>query len=115
MHVGQLSENTDIPHDLQFTEATGFLEHANADAASERALERGKNQLGTLGSGNHFLEVQVRGSHLLSKSSRCDGIECEGNICVMIHTGSRGFGYQICDEHVKSWIQVAETIWYQST
>ena len=47
------------PHDLQYTEASGFLEHANADAASQRALERGKNQLGTLGSGNHFLEVQV--------------------------------------------------------
>ncbi|MBI1927047.1 RtcB family protein, partial [Candidatus Poribacteria bacterium] len=48
-----------LPEDLQFTEAHGFLELANADAASKRALERGKNQLGTLGSGNHFLEVQV--------------------------------------------------------
>lgn len=95
------------PHDLQFTEATGFLEHANANAASKRALERGKNQLGTLGSGNHFLEVQVVDRIFYQKAADAMGLNV-GNICVMIHTGSRGFGYQICDEHVKSWIQVGE-------
>ena len=95
------------PGDLNFTEATGFLQNANANAASQRALERGKNQLGTLGSGNHFLEVQAVDRVFYREAADAMGLS-EGNICVMIHTGSRGFGYQICDEHVKSWVKVAE-------
>ncbi len=93
--------------DLQFTEANGFLSLANADAVSERALERGKNQLGTLGSGNHFLEVQVVDRILYREAAEVMGLT-EGQICVMIHSGSRGFGYQVCDEHVKTWVQVAK-------
>ena len=92
--------------DLQFTEANGFLAFADSDAPSKRALERGKNQLGTLGSGNHFLEVQVVDRVLYREAADVMGL-IEGQICVMIHTGSRGFGYQVCDEHVKTWIQVA--------
>ncbi len=95
------------PDDLQYTEATGTLHHASADAASQRALERGKNQLGTLGSGNHFLEVQIVDRIFYQEAADAMGLEV-GNVCVMIHTGSRGFGYQICDEHVKSWVQVTE-------
>ena len=95
------------PHDLQYTEASGYLHDANAAAASKRALERGKNQLGTLGSGNHFLEVQVVDKIFYQDAADAMGLNV-GNICVMIHTGSRGFGYQICDEHVKSWINVSE-------
>ena len=93
--------------DLQFTEANGFLSLANADAVSKRALERGKNQLGTLGSGNHFLEVQVVDRILYREAAEVMGLT-EGQICVMIHSGSRGFGYQVCDEHVKTWVQVAK-------
>ena len=74
------------PGDLNFTEATGFLQHANADAASKRALERGKNQLGTLGSGNHFLEVQTVDRVFYREAADAMGLS-EGNICVMIHTG----------------------------
>ena len=96
-----------FPEDLQFTEANGFLSRANADAVSERALERGKNQLGTLGSGNHFLEVQVVDRILYREAAEVMGLT-EGQICVMIHSGSRGFGYQVCDEHVKTWVQVAK-------
>ncbi len=96
-----------LPEDLQFTEAHGFLELANAEAASKRALERGKNQLGTLGSGNHFLEVQVVDRILYREAAEVMGLT-EGQICVMIHTGSRGFGYQVCDEHVKTWVKVAQ-------
>ena len=92
--------------DLQFTEANGFLAFADSNAPSKRALERGKNQLGTLGSGNHFLEVQVVDRVLYREAADVMGL-AEGQICVMIHTGSRGFGYQVCDEHVKTWIQVA--------
>ena len=93
--------------DLQFTEANGFLDFADAGAPSKRALERGKNQLGTLGSGNHFLEVQVVDRVLYREAADVMGLS-EGQICVMIHTGSRGFGYQVCDEHVKTWIDVAK-------
>ncbi|MDE0185500.1 MAG: RtcB family protein [Candidatus Poribacteria bacterium] len=93
--------------DLQFTEANGFLDFADAGAPSKRALERGKNQLGTLGSGNHFLEVQVVDRVLYREAAEVMGLS-EGQICVMIHTGSRGFGYQVCDEHVKTWIDVAK-------
>ena len=93
--------------DLQFTEANGFLDFADSDAPSKRALERGKNQLGTLGSGNHFLEVQVVDRVLYREAADVMGLS-EGQICVMIHTGSRGFGYQVCDEHVKTWIDVAK-------
>ncbi len=93
--------------DLQFTEANGFLDFADASAPSKRALERGKNQLGTLGSGNHFLEVQVVDRVLYREAAEVMGLS-EGQICVMIHTGSRGFGYQVCDEHVKTWIDVAK-------
>ena len=93
--------------DLQFTEANGFLSLANAEAVSKRALERGKNQLGTLGSGNHFLEVQVVDRILYREAAEVMGLT-EGQICVMIHSGSRGFGYQVCDEHVKTWVQVAK-------
>ncbi|MCZ6677532.1 MAG: RtcB family protein [Candidatus Poribacteria bacterium] len=96
-----------LPEDLQFTEAHGFLPRANADAASKRALERGKNQLGTLGSGNHFLEVQVVDRVLYREAAEVMGLT-EGQICIMIHTGSRGFGYQVCDEHVKTWVKVAK-------
>ncbi len=92
--------------DLQFTEASGFLSFADSNAPSKRALERGKNQLGTLGSGNHFLEVQVVDRVLYREAAEVMGLT-EGQICVMIHTGSRGFGYQVCDEHVKTWIEVA--------
>ena len=96
-----------FPEDLQFTEADGFFSLASADAPSKRALERGKNQLGTLGSGNHFLEIQVVDRIFYREAAEAMGLT-EGQICVMIHTGSRGFGYQVCDEHVKTWIQVSQ-------
>ncbi|MDE0041710.1 MAG: RtcB family protein, partial [Candidatus Poribacteria bacterium] len=96
-----------LPEDLGFTEANGRLASADATAASKRALERGKNQLGTLGSGNHFLEMQVVDRILYREAADAMGLS-EGQVCVMIHTGSRGFGYQVCDEHVKTWIKVAQ-------
>ena len=95
------------PTDLEFTEATGFLDQADAYAASERALQRGQNQLGTLGSGNHFLEIQVVARVFYPEAAEVMGL-WPGQICVMIHTGSRGFGHQVCDEHVKTWVKVAQ-------
>lgn len=67
----------------------------------KRAIERGRPQLGTLGAGNHFLEIQVVEDIYDSESARILGIEHVDQVTIMIHTGSRGLGYQICDDNVK--------------
>jgi tRNA-splicing ligase RtcB len=85
--------------DLQFTEANGRLEGADPDLVSERAYTRGYDQCGTLGSGNHFLEVQVVDRILDPVAAQVMGLE-EGQITVLIHSGSRGLGYQVCDDHL---------------
>lgn len=88
--------------DLEFTEARGCLPNANPDVVSKKALERGKRQLGTLGSGNHFLEVQ-RVERIFDKTSaEVLGLE-EDQITIMIHSGSRGLGYQVCDDYLHGW------------
>lgn len=87
--------------DLECTEARGVLEGADPDAVSERAYERGRDQLGTLGSGNHFLEVQVIDRVFDEGMARHLGLEA-GQVTVMIHSGSRGFGYQICEDSLES-------------
>ncbi|HOW58115.1 MAG TPA: RtcB family protein [Candidatus Omnitrophota bacterium] len=83
--------------DLSCTEAGGCLDGADPDAVSERAYQRGMDQLGTLGSGNHFLEVQVVDQILDAALASKFGLET-GQVTVMIHSGSRGFGYQICED-----------------
>ena len=82
------------PGDLEHTEAGGSIEGANPDFVSERALKRGGDQCGTLGSGNHFLEVQVVDEIFDEKAAAVMGLKKDG-ICVMIHSGSRGLGYQV--------------------
>ena len=86
--------------DLEHTEARGCLEGADPDALSPRALERGVDQCGTLGSGNHFLEVQRVEEVFDPEAARVMGVEL-GGVCVMIHSGSRGLGYQVCDDALK--------------
>lgn len=83
--------------DIDFTEAGGRLEGADPDTVSERALERGEEQCGTLGSGNHFLEIQVVDHIFDEEAATVLGLE-KDMICVMIHSGSRGLGYQVCDD-----------------
>lgn len=83
--------------DLEHTEDGGCLAHADPDAVSDRAMERGKKQLGTLGSGNHFLEVGVVDTIYDTETAQTFGL-FEGQITLMIHSGSRGFGYQVCDD-----------------
>jgi tRNA-splicing ligase RtcB len=87
--------------DLEYTEEHGAMAGADLTGVSERALERGMPQLGTLGAGNHFLEVQEVAEVYDLGAARDLGI-AEGQITVMIHTGSRGLGYQICDDNVKT-------------
>ncbi|MBI1977412.1 MAG: RtcB family protein [Candidatus Omnitrophica bacterium] len=89
-----------VEEDLQYTEASGLLEGADPDAVSERAHQRGRDQLGTLGSGNHFLEVQVIDQIFDTEAAARFGLS-EGQVTVMIHSGSRGFGYQICDDFLE--------------
>lgn len=86
--------------DLDFIEENGSMESADPSVLSSRALDRGQDQLGTLGSGNHFLEVDVVDRIFDSKAAEMMGL-FKNQIVVLIHTGSRGFGYQICDDYIK--------------
>ena len=85
--------------DLLHTEEGGRLGGADPGHVSERAHARGANQLGTLGSGNHFLEVQVVDLLLDERAAHALGLR-EGQVTVMIHCGSRGLGHQVCTDHV---------------
>jgi len=86
--------------DLDFIEERGQLADAEPSNITERALERGKGQLGSLGSGNHFLEVQVVDELFYEDAADVMGL-FKGQVTVMIHCGSRGFGYQVCDDYLK--------------
>jgi len=89
--------------DLDCTEENGAIQGADPDAVSERAYERGKAQSGTLGSGNHFLEIQVIDQ--LYDRDICDYLELRlGQVVVMIHSGSRGLGYQVCEEYSRNMV-----------
>jgi tRNA-splicing ligase RtcB len=83
--------------DIDFTEAHGQLEGAEPDLVSDRAKTRGAEQCGTLGSGNHFLEVQIVDHVFDEDAASVMGLE-KDMVCVMIHSGSRGLGYQVCDD-----------------
>ncbi len=89
-----------VKEDLEVTEDGGRLDGADPDKISPRAYERGKGQAGTLGSGNHFLEVQVVEEIFDEKLAKMLGV-FPGQITVMIHSGSRGFGHQVCDDNLR--------------
>ncbi len=93
------------PEDLRRTEEGGRLANANPDKVSARAKERGRTQLGTLGAGNHFLEVDVVERIYDEEAARVMGLE-EGMLAVQIHCGSRGFGHQICTDYVRAFQKV---------
>jgi tRNA-splicing ligase RtcB len=86
---------------LDRTEAGGRLEGADPDAVSKRAYERGKDQVGSLGAGNHFIEVQVVDEIFDERAAEAFGV-AKGAIMFMIHCGSRGFGHQVCDDFIKT-------------
>ena len=88
--------------DLEYTEEHGYMQGADIDKVSERAKTRGMPQSGTLGSGNHFLEVQVVDEIYNPTIAQVFGIEDIGQILLLVHTGSRGFGYQVCDDYLKT-------------
>lgn len=86
--------------DLEHMEENGRIDGADPAAVSSKAKDRGRPQLGTLGAGNHFLEVQRVDKILNAEIAEKFGIHSIGQITVMIHTGSRGFGHQIADEYI---------------
>lgn len=90
-----------VQADLEVTEETGKLKGANPDKVSARAKQRGTPQSGTLGSGNHFLEVQIVREIYDEAAAKAMGIDHPGQILVLIHTGSRGLGHQVCDDYLK--------------
>ena len=89
-----------LPEDIERTEERGAMEGADPSALSEKALARGKQQLGTLGSGNHFLEVDLIEEVYNATAADAFGL-VQGSVCVMLHSGSRGLGYQVCDDHLR--------------
>lgn len=86
--------------DIEFTEENGCIDGADPEKLSERALSRGRTQLGTLGGGNHFIEVDKVVEIYDENAARLMGL-FDGEIVVQIHTGSRGFGHQICTDYVR--------------
>ncbi|MEQ4207535.1 RtcB family protein [Actinopolymorpha sp. B9G3] len=90
-----------VARDLDRCEDRGAVDDADPAQVSERAVNRGLHQVGSLGSGNHFLEVQVVDSVLDEPVATAYGLRT-GQVCVMIHCGSRGLGHQICSDHVRT-------------
>src|SRR6266436_6661083 len=87
--------------DLEVTEEHGCLAGADPDSVSNTALQRGMKQLGSLGSGNHFCEVQAVDHLYDAEAARALGIDQPGQIVVTIHCGSRGFGHQVAEDYVR--------------
>jgi len=87
--------------DLEFCEERGTMTEADPDAVSERAIDRGRRQLGSLGSGNHFLEIGYVNRVFDTETAKVFGME-EGQVTVMIHCGSRGLGHQVCADYLKT-------------
>jgi tRNA-splicing ligase RtcB len=92
--------------DLEYIEDGGCIGGADPDAVSERACERGRRQLGTLGSGNHFVEIAYVEKVFDAAGAAAMGL-FSGQIVVTVHTGSRGLGYQVCDDYIKTMLAAA--------
>ncbi|MGA9161293.1 MAG: RtcB family protein [Actinomycetota bacterium] len=95
-----LTRGVGFEQDAELCEDAGVLEDARPEEVSDRALDRGSSQLGSLGAGNHFLEVQVVDEVHEPSAAEVMGLFV-GQVCVMIHSGSRGLGHQVCTDHVK--------------
>ena len=87
--------------DAEHCEELGCMKNANPNKVSATAKSRGLQQVGTLGSGNHFLEIQKVDKILDTKTAKTFGIDHEGQVTAMIHCGSRGFGHQICSDYLR--------------
>ncbi len=97
--------------DLDLTEESGRMEGADSSTISEKAIDRGYNQIGTLGSGNHYLEIQVaRKENILDEDlAKAFGITIPDQVVVMFHCGSRGFGHQVATDYLQVFLKVMES------
>jgi len=95
-------------HDLEHIEDNGKIAWADASCVSEKAIKRGFNQIGTLGSGNHYLEIQEvkEGNIFDSEAAKAMGITGPGQIVIMVHCGSRGFGHQIGTDYLRLFLAI---------
>ena len=98
--VAAVDDGYGTEEDLERCEERGLSEGADLTAVSEKALARGRDQIGSLGSGNHFLEIQVVDEVADSEAATAFRLS-EGMVVVMIHCGSRGFGHQVCTDHLR--------------
>jgi tRNA-splicing ligase RtcB (3'-phosphate/5'-hydroxy nucleic acid ligase) len=104
-----LAKNAAWEEDLEASEDSGLLSDADPSSLSDRAVERGAPQLGSLGAGNHFLEIQVIDEIRDEEAARAMGL-FHGRACVMIHSGSRGVGHQTCTDHLRTIDKVMRTL-----
>ena len=95
-----LGRGAALPEDIRRTEENGCLAGADPEKVDQRALDRGRAQLGTLGGGNHFIEVDIVSEVIDHNAAEVMGLK-KGNLAAQIHTGSRGFGHQICTDYVR--------------
>ncbi len=97
--------------DLATTEEEGCIAGADASKISQRAVDRGCNQIGTLGSGNHYLEIQVaRPEHIFDpESARLLGVSAPHQVVIMFHCGSRGFGHQVATDYLQVFLRIMES------
>lgn len=93
-----------FPVDLEHTESNGCIEGAEIEAVSEYTKMRGKAQLGTIGSGNHFVEIGTVDTIYLPEVAEAWGI-VQGQMYVLIHSGSRGFGHQVCQDTLNTFVK----------
>lgn len=89
------------PADMEFCEENGTMKHSDSSKVSGEAKKRGAKSLGTLGSGNHFLEVETVNQVHDKEAAQIFGISEESQVCILMHTGSRGLGHQVCSDYLK--------------
>ncbi|MCC5831599.1 MAG: RtcB family protein [Chlamydiales bacterium] len=99
-----VEEGFGLPEDLTHCESQGCIKEADPDAVSKMAKERGRKQIGSIGSGNHFVEIGEVKTLLLPDVAAEWGVE-EGQLYILIHSGSRGFGHQVCQDALNEFIK----------
>ncbi len=93
-----------LADDIMHTESHGLIKGGSLEVVSKEAQERGKEQLGSIGSGNHFVEIGEVQELFLPEIARVWGIE-QGQVYILIHSGSRGFGHQVCQDTLNSFVK----------
>ncbi|MHB8567436.1 MAG: RtcB family protein [Nitrososphaerales archaeon] len=96
-----VSNGYGVASDLEFCEENGTMKHSDPSRVSGTAKKRGAKSLGTLGSGNHFLEIESVNEIHDQEAAKAFGITSKGQVCVLMHTGSRGLGHQVCSDYLR--------------